>query len=149
MNDKKLFIVLGTSILIFVSLFFCGWYLMEGLQSIFNMTGRFAYLAIGVPEYIVLGFFPLINYILLKQNLNFSLKKLLLQNTASLIIITGFIGLGILTMCLFKFDDMASPLLPDYLVYQPFVAYWALFILAGTIVGIILQRKKSLQQKSL
>lgn len=140
MKDKRIIIVLGIFVILFILIEFLGMYVLEGLQIIFQSTGRMAQLSIGTAEFSILGFLPLINYLLLKQKNQPSLRKLIVQNLIVLILIFGSVGTGILIMCIYDFNP--SPLLPDYLVSQPFKLYWAMFIFAGILLGYGLIRNK-------
>jgi hypothetical protein len=129
MKNKGIFIAAGISLFLFILIEIFGWVILDALQGVFGLTGRIATISISTLEFILLGFLPLINYILLNQKIQPNLKKIIFQNLTVLLCIVGSMLSGVLTICIFKF--CSSPLLPDYLVCQPFHSYWALFILVA------------------
>lgn len=140
MNDKRLLIVIGISlIIILITILFSGIFL-NGLQSVFKLTGRMSSLSIGLPEFISLGFMPLWTYLLLKQKRQSNSRKIVFQTLVVFTLIVAFVGIGILVIVVFEFKT--SPLFPDYIVNQPFHGYWSIFILAGILTGRLFMRNE-------
>jgi formate-dependent nitrite reductase membrane component NrfD len=99
-------------------------------------------------DHFIVQFSPLIFiYPILKRKLNY-IKEILLTTiigigTISLLLLIG-IFIGIYT---WKSVD-SSPLIPDYLLVQPFENYWTIFIVIGLLIPILILRNKNKRKKT-
>lgn len=145
MKRIRIYITIGISILLVVLLEYFAENLIDGLQWVFSKTGRMASISIGGFDYIILGFLPLWSYLILNQKEK-DFIKILTENLIMSLSIIASVGIGIIVIIINGFR--VSPLLPEYVVNQPFSLYWSLFIgigilLPGFTIKLLKNRKKN------
>jgi len=145
MNRIRIYITIGVSILLVLFLEHFAENLIDGLQWVFSKTDRMASISIGAFDYIILGFLPLWSYLILNHKEK-GIIKILTENFIMSLFIAAFIGIGIIVIIINGFR--ISPLLPEYIVNQPFSLYWSLFISIGIIlpgftIKLLRNRKKN------
>lgn len=89
-------------------------------------------------DYVLVQYSPLIFiYPILRNKLHYVKNMLLYTSLGVLTIFTAMLAgmfIGVYTWS----SDSSSPLLPEYILKQPFENYWTIFILIGLIIPVIL-----------
>lgn len=135
-------------------MYFVFFYLFMNLGDwTFKNFQKFLAFQIKPIDHILVQYSPLLFiYPIIKYKLNYSKEMILMtiigMCTIFLSIIAG-IAIGIFTWG----RDKTSPLLPEYILEQPFGNYWTIFIVIGVILPIAIlmwkNRKKKIEKNTI
>lgn len=110
---------------------------------VFEIFEKFFAFQITPIDHFLVHFFPLIFIpFLLRRKLNFSKQMLLMTIIGIFSIFMLFLvgmAIGIYTWG----SDPTEPLLPEYILIQPFEYYWTVFISIGISIPILILRNKT------
>jgi hypothetical protein len=87
-DSKRLWVVTGVSFILFAAAVIFADSILACIRYIFNLTGRMPVVSIGTPDFILLGFAPLWNYLLIRQRFVSSIT-IVFQNCVVLVLIAG------------------------------------------------------------
>ncbi|KGO86682.1 hypothetical protein [Flavobacterium suncheonense] len=140
-QQQTKYIALVISILIFLSLNFgLGPTTLFGMaETMQNLTHYYFGVGTFTIDYLMIALFPFFSVLLLTKRENFSFIELITNSFKILIcsLIAFSVGLLILT----KIGKHENPLIPEYLLTEPFNLYSTFWIGIGIIIPFLLKNK--------
>jgi len=109
-------------------------------DSILNLTKYYFGVGISTPDYLVIASFPIFGIVLNSKRKKHDFFNIIFDNIIILIcsLFTFILGLLILT----QIGNPKNPLIPQYLLVEPFKMYSTFFISCGIIIPFFLKKKE-------
>jgi hypothetical protein len=153
MNSKKVKIVLIGVAFTFLSLayllildFFVLGNISDWSMKLFQ---KYLIIDFNIQDKILIRWFPLLLSIIVIYTKDMGTKSFIRLILSGYITVSFSLLLGyFLAVITWTSGGAISPLLPEYIKYQPFTNYWALFILFGIVLAIWLHFKKGKESSS-
>lgn len=146
-EKKRLYLTFLISLIIFVILNFgLGQTNLFGITELLqNITNYYFGVGIFTFDYLVIASFPIFAILLNSKRKKHNFLSIIFDNIIIIIssIFTFVIGLIILT----QIGNIKNPLIPQYLLAEPFKVYSTFFISCGIIIPFLLIKKEEQENK--
>lgn len=135
-RNKAIFYTLILSVILTVTMTLSLGIISSSIDSLVRLSGKYLTFSLSVFDTFLIGFIPFWSVILYRKQTETSVKKIIFRSI--------FFFLSLILFCLLAFyivyknSFAPSMFSPEFLIYQPFVFYWTIFIASAMLLPPLL-----------
>lgn len=137
-RNKALFYTLILSVILTVCMTLSLGIISSAIDSLVRLSGKYLTFSLSIFDTFLIGFIPFWSVVLYNKQRKMSVKKIIFRSL--------FFFLSLISFCLLAFyivyvnSFAPSMFSPEFLIYQPFIFYWTVFIASAMLLPPLLSK---------